>query len=163
MASIHYRLAMRVTAFVGLSVVCALIAGPIGHSQEKFPRPPNPVKEGIVLHIDGPDTVNQKLCGEYSFVIKYTVFSNTTEPANGTVQARFMGAQLKPVGSAKLNNLLPGHSASGGFTACCPGNVGVQKVFMEYHDKPYKNPAVPTIMYQINEYDSHDISCTVIL
>jgi hypothetical protein len=127
------------------------IAGPVAHSQESpappaphggpvLPGthvPPRPLPQilGIVLHIDGPTTVSQKKCTEHTFNIKYSVINNTTEPATGTIRAAFNGASIMPVGSAKLNNLPPGKTASGAFTACCPSE-GFFIAQMDYRDEP---------------------------
>jgi hypothetical protein len=150
------------------------IAGPMAHSQQS-PAPPTPrtrpalpgthvspspvpQKLGIVLHIDGPATVNKKMCSESTFDIKYSVINNTTELANGTIRARFNGAWLTPVGSAKLNNLPPGKAASGAFTACCSSS-GSFTAWMEYRDKPSTayNKIARDPYYA---FDSLKISCT---
>ena len=152
------------------------IAGPIAHSQDSpapptprtrpvlpgthVPPPPVPQKLGIVLHIDGPVTVNRKMCGEYTFEIKYSVTNNTTESAYGTIRAAFNRAWLTPVGSAKLNKLPPGKAASGAFTACCPSS-GSFTAWMDYRDKP--STAHNKIAgYPYYASDSLNISCTII-
>jgi hypothetical protein len=169
----------RMLPYVSLKAVtlrCLLagIVASVAHSQESPPPPTphsglilpgthvapraEPQKPGIVLHIDGPTTVNKKKCAEHTFDIKYRVVNNTNEPANGTLRAMFSGASLTPLGSAKLNNLPPGKAASGAFAACCPSR-GSFTAWIEYRDKPStahnKNTEDPYY-----GFDSLKISCT---
>jgi hypothetical protein len=113
---------------------------PIPHTQPALPGthvPPQPLiqKSEIVLHIDGPTTVNQKMCMRHTFDLTYSVINHSTAPANGTIRAAFNGSWLTPVGSGKLTSLPPGKVVSGAFTACCPA-IGIFAARMEYRDDP---------------------------
>lgn len=135
---------------------------PIPHTQSALPGthvPPQPViqRSDIVLHIDGPTTVNQKKCTRQTFDLTYSVINHSTEPANGTIRAAFNGSWLTPVGSAKLTNLPPGKVASGTFTACCP-STGIFAARMEYRDEPSKAQNVTT-GHLYSASDTVNISC----
>lgn len=115
-------------------------APPTPHTQPVLPGthvPPSqvPQKLAIGLRIEAPTTVNQKMCAQHTFGIKYTLTNNTTKLANGTIQAAFNGVRLQPVGSAKVTNLPPGKAAIGAFTACCP-STGSFTASMDYHGEP---------------------------
>ena len=135
---------------------------PIPHTRPALPGthvPPQPViqRSDIVLHINGPTIVNQKSCTQHTFDLAYSVTNHSTESANGTIRATFNGSTLTPIGSAKLNNLLPGKVASGAFIACCPA-PGIFAARMEYREEASKAPN-DTTAHLHRTSDTVNISC----
>src|SRR5579864_9292892 len=97
-AARQYRLPRRVplTAWVGLSVFCTLLAVPFSLSQQntRVPHPPNPYAPGVVVvQLDGPATVNVP-----DFKIEYTIINNTPDVVDGTLTAVFNGSALTTPG-----------------------------------------------------------------